>query len=88
MNTEEVMRTAVKRFARQMEAELKKNDHKGGWKTSTNHYLLLRCFEEWLELRDVVLSGRGDIRKEAVDVANFAMMIWDNAPRPSSGRRR
>ncbi len=72
-------RKAVTDFSKTMEANLRDNDHKGGWGACSNYFLLDRMFEEWLELRDAVRSKDPDkIRHEAADVANFAMMLADN----------
>ena len=75
------LRESVRWFAGQMELKLRKHDDSrgsSGWKDCDNKYLLSRLFEEYLEL---VIAARdsGDIIPEAVDVANFAMMIADNA---------
>jgi hypothetical protein len=44
------LRPEVAAFAQLMERELRKNDHKGGWKDDTTHELLERLFEETAEL--------------------------------------
>jgi hypothetical protein len=74
-----------------MEAKLKKNAHKSGWTKCNQEYLLTRLDEEVEELHNCfflyspgglnfILYGqkRDQIAGEAVDVANFAMMLWDN----------
>ncbi len=74
------VRPSVKWFAEQMEAALKRNDHKGGWLNDTWDELHDRLLEEAKELRDECNSFPADkeaIVKEATDVANFAMMIAD-----------
>jgi len=43
-------RVEVERFADQMEAKLRENDHKNGWKNCTVHWLLARLCEETAEL--------------------------------------
>jgi NTP pyrophosphatase (non-canonical NTP hydrolase) len=69
------------RFAEAMEAKLRKNDHKKHYKNDTVGELLYKLYEEVDELNDAIhygsLSPGVDIRDEAVDVANFAMMIWN-----------
>lgn len=46
---------------------------------STDSYFMVRLQEETLELAIALHKGSGpDIRREAADVANFAMMIADN----------
>ena len=81
----EGVRPAIQWFAEQMEATLQRNDHKGGW---CNHDGLLdRLREETDELHGALVRHNAsviapnthpnDVVREAVDVANFAMMIAD-----------
>lgn len=76
-----ILRPALRRFAEQMELKLRDNDHKGGWKECSNNYLLKRLLEEYQELLKTLAPGGLSFytTDEAVDVANFAMMIADNA---------
>ena len=77
------LRPEVQWFAEQMELELRLNDHKGGWREDEGLSLLHRVRQEATELRQALMpsifgeSEKSAIR-EAVDVANFAMMIADN----------
>ena len=77
------LRPAVRRFALTMEARLRANDHKGGWEDERLQYLTGRMREEFLELEREVYPGFGKtpdvdrVRREAADVANFALMIAD-----------
>lgn len=72
------MREVVKRFANAMERVLLVNDYKGGWSEDN-------CSIEYLEARLIEEVGEyfGDKANDAfefdelVDIANFAMMIWD-----------
>lgn len=75
------LRPEVLRFAQAMEEELRRNDHKGGWKNMTDVSLILRIQEECDELKMVTWNDRParEILSEAADVANFAMMLADNA---------
>lgn len=76
------LRPEVQWFAVQMESALKANDHKGGWKECTDFYLLTRMKEEKLEVSySLFIENRSEseVIKECADVANFAMMIADNA---------
>lgn len=75
------LRPEVLRFAMAMEKELRQNDHKGGWKSMGNPGLLVRLHEEMEELRCVLDNDRParEILSESADVANFAMMLADNA---------
>lgn len=73
------LRKEVAEFAETMEAELRENDHKGGWLEMSTGALMERLVEETDELRDALHEGAtlDDIMAEAADVANFAMMIAD-----------
>ena len=62
-----------------MEKVLARNDHKDGWGECTNLYLIQRMIEEASEVLQRLDAGElGDMAEEAIDVANFAMMIYDN----------
>lgn len=85
------IRPEVMKFAEAMERKLRKNDHKGGWNTSEFWYLSTRLEEERRELdRAIIRAVRSNKWKavigEAVDVANFAMMIADNAALSDMGK--
>jgi len=73
------MREEIRRFAELMEAQLKRNDWKGGWKNDSSAWLFGRLLEEVWELYQVLFAGetRERIAREAADVANFAMMLAD-----------
>lgn len=68
-----------------MEAALKANDHKPGWKGDHPLDLMTRLREESVELGGEVVAGsrtsleawRARVGAEAADVANFAMMVAD-----------
>lgn len=78
------LRPEVQGFAEAMERKLRKNDSKTSWRDETDVALLQKLHIELLELCDALelrdtLRGvsKGEaVRGEAVDVANFAMMIW------------
>lgn len=74
-------RPEVVAFANAMEAQLRANDHKPGWKHDSPESLRMRIYDEWMELTEALRSiprNENVILKEAADVANFAMMIADN----------
>ncbi len=78
-------RPVVLGFAREMEAKLRANDRKGGWRYCDLRYLSYRLRRETDELVAAVQAARNGtdeqrraIVAEAADVANFAMMIADN----------
>lgn len=70
-------------FAKAMDEVLCRNDYKGGWQDCDKNYLRFRLVEEMGEYFALV-SNYGDniwkypkLLKELVDIANFAMMLWD-----------
>lgn len=80
------MREVVALFANRMEQVLHENDWKGGWKHQGGScsvvYLLKRLVDERMELSRELHKEQPDLHrvtKEAVDIANFAMMIADIA---------
>jgi len=71
-------REPVEWFSIRMEAKLRANDHKGGWRGMGHHDLLELLDREFEELTEAIEVGSAaGIIDEAVDVANFAMMIAD-----------
>lgn len=70
------MREEVVQFAQRMEEKLADNDHKPGWKHCSREELFTSLLLEVDELEDALFDG-GNVIDEAVDVANFAMMIAD-----------
>lgn len=85
------IRPVILEFAAVMEQKLRKNDHKTHWSKCNQEYLLKRLDDEVKELHECFfiyspadmnfyMDGQhGDrIPGEAADVANFAMMLWDN----------
>lgn len=78
-NTVKSPRKEVTDFAKKMEAKLVQNDFKGGWEKCSTHYLIQQLREELRELEDAYSnSNKQNIEEEAIDIANFAMMISDN----------
>lgn len=60
--------------------KLRANAHKRHWSEVSESFLYRRLLDELGELAEAL--GRGDgaaIQREAADVANFAMMLADNA---------
>ena len=87
----EKVRPEVWQFALLMEKKLQENDHKEHWSKCNQEYLLKRLDEEVQELHkcfffyspgdmNFFMDGQHEdkIPGEAADVANFAMMLWDN----------
>lgn len=49
------------------------------WSIADDAFLAMRCEQEVAELRyEIDYVGRTGGRRDALDVAAFAMMIWDN----------
>ena len=78
------LRPEVAAFAQAMEAQLRANDHKPGWRGDSPEILMRRLYEEAGELRRCVVCREpwsaeeaARVLKEAADVANFAMMVAD-----------
>lgn len=72
-------RKEVQEFAIAMEKKLREHDDRPGWKGDSFECLFSRMLEEAGEvLTDRAAITGNDPGGEAVDVANFAMMIWDN----------
>ena len=72
------IREPVEWFSIRMEAKLRANDWKGGWRGMSHHELLGLLDLEFEELAEAIAAGSAEgIIDEAVDVANFAMMIAD-----------
>lgn len=78
------LRAEVLWFAQAMERELQANDHKSHWSGCEVTYLLRRLRDEMGELDRALSNGAPSERiiSEAADVANFAMMVADNARVP------
>lgn len=89
-------RPTVRRLARAMEADLRRNDSKGGWNRMDRKQLMARLNDEIRELKieiyDAVPRPKRILR-ECADVANFVMMIADlygrenhHTKRPGAGK--
>jgi NTP pyrophosphatase (non-canonical NTP hydrolase) len=78
------VRPQLQAFAEAMERKLRLKDGRKQWqdyKAEGNFaWFLCRLQRESVELLNAIASGdMRDIRDEAVDVANFCMMIYDTA---------
>lgn len=80
-------REPIPDFAAAMEAKLKTTDHKGGRKAWLDihegtrmqkiAYFKMRILDELDELMQAETPD--EVMGEAIDIANFALMVWDNA---------
>lgn len=80
----------LRAFTVDMRAKLAVNRHKGegGWRRDAALQLFDRMLQEASELRGELLRKERDpaaIRREAADVANFAMFVADVAEREAKG---
>jgi len=72
-------------FAKAMDKVLCENDYKGGWQDCDMEYLRARLVGELGEYFEMVSRGSActhpseRYKKELIDVANFAMMLWDRS---------
>lgn len=72
------VRPEVQKFSESMEFVLRLNDHKGGWLEDSQACLFQKLLSETAELLDAMIDNDSiGIEKEATDVANYAMMIFD-----------
>jgi len=79
-NTTDGINEAVANFSTHMKHKLLLTRHRPHWDGSSKLFLFDRMKDEMLELGLALDSGeRKSIVREAADVANFAMMIADNA---------
>jgi hypothetical protein len=86
-------REEVQWFAKQMEKKLKENDHKTHWSQCDIQYLSVRLYEEvqelgrelWFYEQNPAPHNAVNVIKECADIANFAMMIADNARQALDG---
>lgn len=85
METTTNIRPEVLAFASLMEKVLQENDHKKGWKQDPIYTLFNRFLEEAKELNieyekwlNMEVFDKEKFIKEALDVANFLMMMIDN----------
>lgn len=83
MTGDDTVRPCVASFAKAMELKLRRDDgSKGeeGWKTAPLSLMTQRLLEEFIELVDAIDKDTTDpdeVMLECVDVANFAMFIYD-----------
>jgi len=71
-------RASLRQFADAMEAKLRKNDHKTSWRelpVAALFRMLQVEIEEYKVAHEFLTAG--EARKELVDVANYALILWD-----------
>lgn len=78
------VRREVREFAACMEQRLQRNDKRLGWRGVRISFLLTQLFRNAAGLLACSMRADGssqtvaDVARNAADVANYAMMIWDN----------
>jgi hypothetical protein len=82
-------REAVTKFTEAMEMKLRRNDHKTSWRDLPIEALvrLLILELEEFKVADEFLTVK-DSRRECVDVANFALIVWDRLSMLDQDRNR
>jgi hypothetical protein len=82
-------REALTKFTEAMELKLRRNDHKSSWRDLPIEALVRLLI---LELEEFKVADEffpvKDARKEAVDVANFALIVWDRLSMMDQDRTR
>ena len=86
--SEITLRHEVQWFAEQMELKLRENETKGGGEGENPFHLVERINEELAKLEGSLVHGpvkydRQSIISEAIDIANFAMILAANAKNDS-----
>lgn len=83
------LRPALREFVQQMEFKLRKNDHKRGWRELPIEALFRQFLLEVEEFKvaDEFLSVE-EARKETLDLANFALILWDRLAMLDQGKNR
>ena len=72
------MRNELVWFAIEQEKILKENDWKSNWVNFPAKEMFESLLDEVEELENAINEkARGEIKKECLDVANYAMMIYD-----------
>ncbi len=89
------MRKELVEFSNKMETVLKRNDYKTHWNLTSINYLYQKIRQEFDELgidflryqfyksenlsNEIICSSLASFAKQCTDIANYAMMINDNA---------
>lgn len=71
-------------FVEKMEAQLRANEHKGGWKNTANHHLLRELDKNLHKL--MTCASHSEYRRRCANIANFAMILADNDQREEAER--
>jgi hypothetical protein len=72
------IRPSVVRMARNMEAQLLRNDKRGGWESCSDDFLVERIRSNVFDLFACAKSGEAR-QRTCADIANYAMMLSENS---------
>lgn len=73
------VRPSVVRFARLMEAQLRKNDSRGGWSNCDRVYFMEKLEINLRDLGHDLRAGAHEaVQRDCADLGNFAMMLAEN----------
>lgn len=75
------VRSEILKFAEQMEKRLQAHDDRPGWKNEPNSYLYTALLSKVETLGVTDFCEKETHLKLATDIANFAMMLYDNVSR-------
>ncbi len=79
-------RYVLRQFASLMEAKLRKNDHKTGWRelpVEALFRLLMIEVEEFKVAKEFLSVA--EARNELLDISNFALFLWDRLGNEDQG---
>jgi hypothetical protein len=75
-------RESVKNMAQMMEAQLRRNEHRGGWDNCCRAYFLEKLEINLRDLRHNLDAGLHAVaQRDCADIANFSMMLAENERR-------
>lgn len=78
MHSDDIIIDTAHRFFCGVSESLKANGKGVQWQESRDSWLLMRLRQEVEELADAMTNcPNSNVQKECIDVAAFAMMIWD-----------
>lgn len=79
-------RESVREFAVKMEKVLRKHDDRGGWENCDRAYLEAAIKEHVEKAITYPYSGDEKSQRNWIDVANFAMMLYEHCIGGDTGR--
>jgi len=71
------LRPTLRDFSSECERVLRENDYKGGWAGAPEGFLIEGIRDNVWNLEDNEITIENFL-KSCLDIANYAMMLWDN----------